>query len=112
MPVIIIRGPAKSGKTTIAQALRSAHINKRCGVLLIDEDNDGAVKPLIEKLLAGVELPQPPPADLSTLPWKPDPLVIIVGDASELRWLEIESAVPGFWRFMAPVYSVTTAMVE
>lgn len=107
MPITIIKGPAQSGKSQLANALRNSQITNGKGALLIDDDNDGDIKPLIEKLLLGVELPNPPPANLKKLPWKDDPLVIIVG-AKESILKKLESALPGFIEFFGPIRTLTT----
>lgn len=107
MAITIINGPAQSGKSRLANALRNSQITQGKGALLVDDSCDGEVKPLIEKLLVGVELPAEPPADLSTLPWKEDCLVILVGwKASMLK--SFEKALPGFREFFGPVTTLTT----
>jgi GTPase SAR1 family protein len=114
MPITIIKGPKGSGKTQLANALRNSQITQSQpaegiykGALLIDDDNDGETKPLIEKLLNGVELPDEPPADLSKLPWKDDPLIIIVGDEKPVL-KRLEKALPGFADFFGPIRTLTT----
>jgi hypothetical protein len=114
MAITIIKGPKGSGKTELANALRNSQITQSNpsegvykGALLIDDDNDGETKPLIEKLLKGVELPDEPPADLSKLPWKDDPLIIIVGDEKGVL-KRLEKALPGFTQFFGPVRTLTT----
>lgn len=110
MPITIINGPAKSGKSRLANALRNSQITNGKGALLVDDTSDGEIKPLIEKLLMGVELPETPPADLSDLPWKEDPLVIVVGKKARILD-EFEAALPGFKEFFGPVTTLTTGLV-
>jgi hypothetical protein len=110
MPITVINGPAKSGKSRLANALRNSQITNGKGALLVDDTNDGEIKPLLEKLLVGIELPRKPPADLSTLPWKDDPLVIVVGAKAGILD-DFEAALPGFKKFFGPVTTLTTALV-
>lgn len=107
MAITIIKGPEKSGKTQLAHALRDSQICNGKGALLIDDDNDGELKPLIEKILDGTELPDEPPADLSKLPWREDPLIILVGDKAKML-KTFEAALPGFNKFFGPVRTLTT----
>ena len=115
MPITIIKGPAKSGKTALGNALRNSHIGQSQpagrvvkGALLVDDTNDGEIKPLIEKLLLGAELPADPPADLAELPWKDDPVVILIGAKAEPTLKRFEKALPGFTEFLGPVRTLTT----
>lgn len=116
--ITIIKGPAKSGKSQLGNALRNTHIGLSQpvegvfkGALLVDDTCDGEVKPLLEKLLIGAELPADPPEDLSKLPWKDEPLVIIIGDSG--RWLKaFEKALPGFTDYLGPVRTLTTDVVS
>jgi hypothetical protein len=110
MAITIIKGPAKSGKSELANALRNSAITNQRGALLVDDDNDGETKPLIEKLLLGTELPEDPPKDLSKLEWKPDPIVVFVGKG-ESRLKEFEKALPGFTEFFGPIRTLTTDVV-
>lgn len=105
MPIIIITGPAKTGKSLVANALRNNAIAQGNGCLLIDEDQKGETKPLIEKLLDGAELPEDP--KVKDLPWKPSPLVVVVGKGAA-RLDEIEAALPGFGKLVGPVYTIAT----
>lgn len=114
MAITIIKGPAKSGKTELANALRNSHIGKSDpekgvikGALLIDDTCDGDLKPLIEKLLRGDELPDEPPANLKKLNWKDDPLIILVGEKQGML-KQLEEALPGFAAFFGPVRTLTT----
>jgi hypothetical protein len=107
MAITIIKGPPRSGKSELAAALRNSAITNGRGALLIDDTNDGEVKPLLEKLLVGVELPETPPKDLSELPWKDDPLVILVGDKQGML-KTLEKALPGFREFFGPIRTLTT----
>jgi hypothetical protein len=106
MPIYIIEGPSKSGKSTIANAMRNTRIGQGCGCLLVDEAQDGSPKVLIEKILVGIEVPKAAPADITALPWKKDPTVIMVGDKQAML-AEFEKMLPGFIDLMGPVYRVT-----
>jgi hypothetical protein len=103
--IVIIQGPPKSGKTQLANSLRNAQISMKKGALLIDEDTQGEIKPLVEKILIGVELPPKEniPADLKELPWKPESMVILVGERADSALQALEDAVPGFTAFHGPV---------
>lgn len=107
MSIVVIKGPAKTGKSLVANALRNNHINQKKGVLLIDETQEGDVKAQIEKLLVGIVLPESVPSNLKDLPWKPDPMIIVVN--SKISILEaFEKLVPGFKVFFGPVYTIDT----
>ena len=105
--IIFINGPAKSGKSSIATALRNNQISNKHGALLIDEQCDGELDPLIEKIIVGVNVPQTAPADLSSIPWKPNSMVILVGPMESMLD-KIEARLPGFTEFHGPVYRVDT----
>lgn len=114
MPITIINGPPRSGKTQLAHALRNSHIGQSDaergiikGALLIDDSCDGEIKPLLEKLLIEAELPAEPPTDLSKLPWKDEPLIILVG--KKAKFLDqLERALPGFAAHFGPIRTLTT----
>ena len=115
--ITIIEGPAKSGKSAMANSLRNNHIGnggpftpdkgtdwRPNGVLLIDEDQEGEPRHLIEKLLHGEALPADgTPVPASKLDWKADPQVIIVGKKQEKLLDEFEKLVPGFAKKVGPV---------
>lgn len=107
MAIIIIQGPAKSGKTMIAVALRNAQVAQAKGALLVDEDQDGDTAALIEKVLVGDPLPSEP-TDAKVLPWKPETDIILVGDKAKMLDA-FEALVPGFTAFHGPTFTVTTA---
>jgi len=107
MSIVIIKGAPKTGKSLIANALRNDHIAKGCGTLLIDEQNDAGMDVLVEKLLVGDKMPKEAPKDLSSLPWKKTPMVIVVGDKTAVLDA-IEAALPGFKALMGPVYYIET----
>lgn len=107
MSIVVITGPARSGKSLIANALRNNQGLQKYGTLLIDEGNSGDPKALLEKLLVGVELPDGV-VDPGSLPWKPHSMIITVGEQSHLL-AEFEKMLPGFMKFFGPVYSVSTS---
>lgn len=112
MSIVIINGGAKSGKTLIANALRNSHIIKGKGVLLIDEANDGEVKPLLEKILVGIQLPADIPEDWAeVLPWKPDAMIIVVA-AKQNMLAVFEEMLPGFRKAFGPVYTIDTGIAK
>jgi hypothetical protein len=118
MSIVIIRGDKATGKTLIANALRNNQIANKRGALLVDEDQPGEIKPLLEKLLVGVPLPTPPADaddgararwredfDINALPWKAEPMVILVG-GKEAVLDQFEEAAPGFKKLMGEVYVI------
>jgi len=109
MSIAIITGPAESGKTLIANALRNNQLSFKKGALLVDETTDGEIRHLIEKILVGVPLPQIIPADWATaLPWKDDPMIILVGDQAGDTLAAFEGVLPGFSKKFGPIYTVQT----
>ena len=108
MSIVYITGPAKSGKTLLASALRNNAIALGNSALLLDEDQTGEAKPLVEKLLAGVPLPAQVPADLGSLPWKKNPMVIVIGGEGGKKLQEIEALLPGFMKQMGLVFRIKT----
>lgn len=115
--ITIIEGPAKSGKTALANSMRDRHISvggpltanakkgwKPNGSLLLDEPQDGEPRYLIEKLLHGDTLPSDgSPVKADELNWKHDPQVIIVGKKQEKLLETFEELVPGFTKRVGPV---------
>lgn len=110
--ITIIEGPQGSGKTTLANSLRNQHIGKGLdekskrfhGALLIDEDQDGEPRHLLEKLIEGMALPaNETPILAKAVPWKADPQVIIVGSKQEKLLDKFEKLVPGFKEKVGPV---------
>jgi hypothetical protein len=112
MSITLIKGASQTGKSLIANALRNNQISFKKGALLVDEACDGEPKILLEKILVGVQLPQPAPEDWATsLPWKPNPMIILVGDKDAL--LEtFEEMLPGFTEAFGPVYTIDTGVEE
>lgn len=107
MSIIVIQGPARSGKTTVANALRNNQIASKRGALLVDEANDGAPEHLLEKILRGTVLR--PGAPAAEQDWKPDCAVILVGEQAAM--LEVfEALAPGFAALHGPLYRVTTGL--
>lgn len=127
-----IKGPPESGKTFIAQALRNTHnIQKKGGVLLLDEDQQGHPLRLLEKLLVGEldpkkatrdeaeeakKVPETAPLESQLGTWDIDDLlfkdgdilVIVVGDKGRATLAEIEKRVPGFVEMVGPRVGITT----
>jgi hypothetical protein len=69
MAIVIIKGPSKSLKSTIAAALRNNQISNGKGALLIDDFQEGELKHQLEKIIVGVPFPEgsPPPPHRSWL---------------------------------------------
>jgi len=109
MSITIITGESGTGKTLIANALRNNQISNQKGCLLIDETQDGALDTLLEKIIVGVNLPHPDdmPIDLNLIPWKTDPMIILVGEKQSML-ADIEARVPGFTDKFGPVYEIHT----
>ena len=110
MSIVLIKGDSKSGNTLVANALRNNQIAKKLSCLLVDETQDGEPKALLEKILAGVELPAEPPADWAkSLPWKPEPMIIFVGAKSAML-KTFEDMLPGFAEAFGPTYTIKTGV--
>lgn len=105
--IIRIDGPAKSGKTWLAQALRSAQISHKRGALILDEDTPGEPEPLVEKIVKGMTLPRKGDIDLSKVPWKDEPSIIVIGDGGAQRLAKIEERFPGFTLRFGPLTQIT-----
>lgn len=117
--ITIIEGPKKSGKSALANAMRDRQISRGFdekaqafhGALLIDEkaQDDAEPRHLLEKLIHGMALPADgTPVNAKDVPWKADPQVIIVGDAT--KWLKtFEKLVPGFKAKVGPVKKMKLA---
>lgn len=100
MPIIHIKGPKKSGKSLLANSLRNSSIGQGKGALLVDDTQDGDPRHLLEKIIVAVPLTEPTSAD--KIPWKPDPVIVLVGD--KISVLEdFEALAPGFLKKFGPV---------
>lgn len=106
MSICIIKGPAKSGKTLIARALRNNQISNKKGALLIDEDQTGELNIQLEKIIDGANFDA---KVWKSLPWKLDAMIITVGDKDKVLD-EFEEVMPGFKEFFGPVYTVNTGV--
>jgi thymidylate kinase len=106
--IIIIEGPAKSGKTTIANALRNSQIGQGKGALLIDEDQNGELRHQIEKIMDGKPLPNEN-VQASELKWKSESMVIVV-NAKQSVLNDIEAMVPGFKAIHSPVVRLNVSL--
>jgi len=115
--ITIIEGPAKSGKSALANSMRNTHIGQGTpfghpdnddswrpqGALLVDDDNDGEPRHLLEKLIVGMALPADgTPVKAADVPWKANPQVVIVGKKEKLLDT-FEKLVPGFKAKIGPV---------
>lgn len=101
--IIKIKGPAKSGKTTIANALRNSQIGQKKGCLLLDETTVGEINHLLEKIIVGAPFKE----GMKDIPWKDDVMVITVNDKDSMLD-EIGKLVPGFIETHGPVITLTT----
>jgi hypothetical protein len=104
MAIVLISGSPRTGKSLIANALRNNAISFGNGALLIDENVEAEPKALLEKIIKGVPLST---TKIEDLPWKHDPQIILVGNASHYLAL-FEELVPGFRVKFGPVYGVRT----
>lgn len=107
MSIILIKGPPKSGKSTLANALRNYQIANGRGALMVDEAGDADPKALLEKIISAAQLPAG--ADVKAVPWKPNSAVILVGGQDKLL-ATFEKLVPGFTAYFAPIYTVSTGV--
>lgn len=105
MAIVIINGPTQSGKSYIANSLRNNAVNSGKGCLLLDEDQEGELKSLIEKIIDGDRLEFGQKVD--KIKWKKDPQIIVVGKGMEVL-KQIESVLPGFMGQFEPIYNVKT----
>lgn len=117
-----IEGPANSGKTALANSLRSAAISAGKGALMIDDydpHSDPAKQAhplhLAEKIVAGAPLhvrtPKGPALrpglTVDNIPWKSSPVIVVVGAHGEKKLEEIEAVLPGFVDRFGPVKKIT-----
>lgn len=121
MAIIHIEGPKKSGKSLMANAMRNTHIGQSQpeegvikGALLVDDNQTGEPRYLLEKLMDGDILGERPgvgeaiPRKVSDIKWKADVTVIFVGDKIDLL-AEFEELVPGFTKAFGPVTKLATS---
>lgn len=106
--IILINGPAKSGKSSIAAALRNNQISNKHGALLIDENSDGDLDVLLEKIIVAKTVPEVCGRPIGDIPWKPDSMVILVGAKSSML-AAFEKRLPGFEKYHGPVYRIDTS---
>jgi hypothetical protein len=100
MSILIIKGPAKSGKSLLANSMRNTAISSGCGALMIDDHADGEAVHHLEKIIQGDRfVPGTAAADVK---WKKDPKVILV-NSGEDRLKEFETICPGFTTVHGPV---------
>ena len=105
-----IEGPAKSGKSTIANAIRNDLINHKRGALLLDEQTEGEPIHLLEKLIDSAD-PFEAGTAASKTKWKKDGVVIAVGKQIALID-ELEKLAPGFKKQFGPVSKVTLSTAK
>lgn len=104
MTIYVINGAPGTGKTFISNAIRNISINQGRGALMIDEDNDGELAPLIEKLIKESSLPDIV-TDIDVLPWKAVPNIVFVGEKRSVLQ-QIEKRVPGFIDKFGPIFNI------
>jgi hypothetical protein len=115
--IIHITGPAASGKSLLANSLRNQAISEGRGALLVDDTQDGEVRYLLEKIVAGASLGPVPgmgeaiPQPAAAIPWKADPSIILVGDKIGLLG-EFEALAPGFTELFGPVRTLSTGVAD
>ncbi len=109
MPIIHLGAHSKQARA-MADDLRSTRINQGKGALIVDEKQGGEPRHLLEKIIKAEALPAdgtPVPAD--TVPWKTDPLVILVGKDAPKVLDKFEALVPGFKKKFGPVTAAADA---
>lgn len=106
--MITVFSKKSKNATALANAMRNKHIGsgleadgRARGFLLVDADNDGEAKPLLEKLIHHAALPDHP-VPVDSVPWKHDPQVVLIGSKAKLLD-EFEKLVPGFTKKFGPV---------
>lgn len=107
MSIVIIKGPSKTGKSLIANALRNNQISNRKGALLVDEDQNGDMNILLEKIIVGANFNV---EKWKELPWKNEPMIILVGAKHEYL-PTLETLMPGFTEFFGPVFTIDTDQI-
>lgn len=111
MAIVLISGPEKSGKSTIANALRNDAIRKGKGCLLYDDHSTGELPAHFEKIVAGgknFDSKKP----FSEQQWKSDPQIVLVGDVGNAFYMHCTAQFTGFKEFFGPVYRVMTGSPE
>lgn len=105
MPIVHFAAHSKQARQA-ADDLRNARIAQGKGALIVDEKQGGEPRYLLEKIVAGASLAEP--VDAAKVPWKKEPLVILVG-AKAPRILEhFETIAPGFKKLFGPVTAMGT----
>lgn len=97
----------KGGKNEVefeASTIRNMAVMGKRGCVIVRNDGSDAYS-LLEKIINGVRISPKPyeearPIPASEIPWKSDPVIIFINDASRLR--EFESIVPGFTAAFGP----------
>lgn len=100
MTILIIEGPAKSGKSLLANSMRNTAISGGRGALLIDDHSDGDAIHHLEKIIQGDKFV--PGTAASDVRWKKDSQVILVNSGAD-RLAEFETICPGFTTVFGPV---------
>jgi hypothetical protein len=102
MAIIIIEGSADAVRA-YANTMRNAQIAQGKGALIVNAPGeDHPVRHQIEKIIAGVQLPQPAPEDLAQIPWKPQ-AIVLVPKSLEPALKAFEEVCPGFTKHFGPV---------
>ena len=106
-----IEGPAGSGKSSIANAIRNGRIatDPTNGALIVDEKCEGEPVHLLEKLIKGD--PLTPGTAAGKVKWKNDPTIIFVG--KQIAMLdEFEELAPGVTAKLGPIRKVTISAAK
>jgi hypothetical protein len=98
---MIIKLPNTPQGMLIANVVRNGQVAARKGALLV-KGADGETAPMLEKIIDGAKFIHGTKA--KDVQWKPDSMVIFLGDADRLA--EFEAACPGFAEFHAPVITM------
>ena len=103
MAITIVKSDGGTAAFDLGQALRAAAINAGNGALFINDQSDGEVAHLLEKII--IAMPFVPGTPIDEIPWKPNPHIIVV-QSKVGRLKDIEDAVPGFSEKFGPVATV------
>lgn len=99
MNIVKLTGGTSWQQRAAAQYLRSKQVDAGKGCTIILQDEQHPLVGQLEKIVSG--MPLHAGMKLEEIPWKPDPLIILVGEGN---WLaRVERHLPGFTEKFGPV---------